>query len=29
MHSDIVEARSNLAARERTALDGIGFIDLA
>ena len=29
MHSDIGEARSNLAVRERTALDGIGFIDLA
>ena len=28
MHSDIIEARSNLAARERTKLDGIGFIDL-
>ena len=28
MHSDIIEARSNLAARERTPLDGIGFIDL-
>ena len=27
-HSDIIEARSNLAARERTPLDGIGFIDL-
>ena len=28
VHSDIIEARSNLAARERTPLDGIGFIDL-
>jgi hypothetical protein len=28
MHSDIIAARSDLAARERTALNAIGFIDL-